>query len=176
MNATNTNIKQPVWAVYDELRTTRLNVLYYERQVSTLRRNNLVIEVVLALTVSSGVAGLWLWETAAGSIIWKALVTLAAFLAVLKPLIKLSDQIQKKSDLLVKWRVLHVQFRMLRMEIHSNRSYDDQLKAKFRSLLDTEMAIVKDEPLEAVNEKLRAECFQQVKRELPPESFFVPEG
>ena len=87
-----TDTKHPVWDVYDEYKTARLNVRYYEKKVSRLRHRNLLIEIVLALSVSSGVAGLWLWETAVGGIIWKVLTTLAAFLAVIKPLVKLSDQ------------------------------------------------------------------------------------
>jgi hypothetical protein len=41
----------PVWDVYDEARTARLNVRYYERQLASLRRKNISLEVIIALSV-----------------------------------------------------------------------------------------------------------------------------
>jgi hypothetical protein len=95
-----TNCDHPIWDVYDQYRTARLNVRYYEYKLEGLRRNNFRIELVLAISISSGVAGLWFWETLVGGIIWKIIVTLAAFTAVVKPLIKLSDRIQEQSVIL----------------------------------------------------------------------------
>ena len=79
----NTENEHPVWDVYNEYRTARFSVRYYEKQLANLRRKNFFIEFILAASVSSGVVGLWLWETAVGGIIWKILVTLAAILAII---------------------------------------------------------------------------------------------
>ena len=169
------NIRHPVWDVYDELRTARLNVRYYERQLSRLRCKNISIELILALSVSLGVAGLWLWQTAVGGIIWKALVTLAAFLAVLKPLIKLSDQIQQKSEVLTSWRLLDDGLRQLTILVSQYGKYDDEMRHRFLTLMQTKTTIIQRELPENIDEKLRRRCFQQVNQELPSDNFFVPE-
>ena len=153
----------------------RLNVRYYEIQLSSLRRNNFLIELVLALSVSSGVAGLWLWETAVGGVIWKVLVSMAAFLAVVKPLFRLSDQVQKKSDILTSYRLLDDGLRQLTILLKERGKYDNEMRNRFHALMETKSAIIKSEPTESIDEKLRTRCFRQVNQELPAENFFIPE-
>ncbi len=172
MNTSN----HPVWNLYEELRTARFNVRYYELQLSSLRRKNFIIEFVIALSVSSGVAGLWLWQNLVGGFIWKALVTLAAFFAVLKPLIRLSDQIQQKSKVLTSWRLLDHGLQNLTLLVRERRNYDEEMLNRFHTLMDTKSTIIQDEPLECVDEKLRTKCYKKVLQELPVNSFFVPEG
>lgn len=168
------NAEHPVWDVYDEFRTARFNVRYYERKLTCLQRKNYLVELVLALSVSSGVAGLWMWETAVGGIIWKALVTAAAFLAVVKPLAKLADQVQRKSEVLAGWRLLDYGLRKLTVQISQYMKYNDEMRNRFLSLMDTKAVIVQAEPLESIDERLRRRCFDQVNKELPSENFFVP--
>lgn len=170
-----TKANHPVWDVYDEYRTARFNVHYHQRKFVRLRRNNLIIELVLALSVSSGVAGLWLWETAVGGAIWKGLTTLAAFLAVIKPLIKLSDQLQKRSEVLTKWRLLDDGLQQLTLEISQYREYNEKMRDSLFRLMKTKSTIIKEEPIEDIDEELRKICFEQVNKELPADSFFVPE-
>jgi len=167
-------LEHPVWNLYDELRTARLNVRYYETKLSSVRRNNIIIEFVLALSVSSGIAGLWLWQNAVGGFIWKGLVTLAAFLAVLKPLIKLSDEIQHKSEILTSWRLLDDGLRNLMLQIKERSNYDEELLNRFHAMMETKTTIIQREPLERIDEKLRIKCFRQVCEELPVDDFFIP--
>lgn len=171
----NTNAEHPVWDVYNEYRTSRLNVRYYERQLSSLRFKNYLLEFVLAFSVSSGVMGLWWWETVLGGYIWKALVTLAAFLAVLKPLVRLSDQVQHKSEVLTSWRLLDDSLQQLTILVRQNRKYDTEMRSRLLTLLETKSSIIQREPLESIDEKLRNKCFEQVNQELPADNFFIPE-
>src|SRR5207245_5278482 len=84
-----------VWEVYDLRRTCRLNVKYYQRLGEKLATQNFRIELILAITApSSAVAGLVFWQTQTGKIIWGMLGFVAAFLAVAKPLLHLTDKIQ----------------------------------------------------------------------------------
>jgi len=165
----------PIWGLYDEYRTARFSVRYYERQLKSLRLRNIMIESIIALSVSSGIAGLWLWGTAVGGIVWKILVTIAAFLSVLKPLIKLSDQIQLKSEILTKWRLFEDALHQLIIEISQNKKYDEDIRNRFLTLMRSKSIIIRDEPSESVNLRLREECYEQVNLELPMDKFFVPE-
>jgi len=171
----NTVAEHPVWGVYDEYKAARFNVRYYERQLDKLRRRNLLIELALALSASSVFAGLWFWETAVGGIIWKVLATLAAFLAVYKPIVRLSDQVQQKSEILTNWRLLDDGLQQLVLSISQYRKYDDEMRNSFFTLMKTRTTIIQKEPTEGVDDRLRNKCFEQVNKELPPDNFFVPE-
>ncbi len=136
MNDIKTNAEHPIWDIYAEFRTARLSVRYYELQLSSLRRKYFLIELVLALSVSSGVAGLWLWETAAGGIIWKIIVSLAAVLVVVKPLVRFPDKVQKKSGILTSWRLLDDGLQQLTILIKESGKYDNEMRMRFLSLME----------------------------------------
>jgi len=171
-----TNCDHPIWDVYDQYRTARLNVRYYQYGLKRLRRHNFRIELVLAISVSSGVAGLWFWETAVGGIVWKIFLTLAAFTAVVKPLLKLSDRIQEQSVILAAWRELDDELEKLSILVRQCGKYDSELQNRFLSLMEKRSHIVKSETDEAIDEKLRQKCYEQVNLELPYDEFFVPGG
>ena len=116
-----------------------------------------------------------MWETAVGGIVWKVLVSFAAFLAVLKPLVRLSDQVQKKSDILTSWRLLDDRLRQFTILLKEHRNYDNEMRNRFHALMETKASIVKSEPAESIHEKLRTKCFHQVNQELPVDIFFIPE-
>lgn len=170
------NCDDLIWDVYDVYRTARLNVLYYGYRLKGLRRKNFITELVLAISVSSGVAGLWFWGTVAGGIIWKIIVTSAAFIAIIKPLIKLSDQIQEQSAIHAAWRELDDELQKLSIRIRHRGEYDSELQNRFLSLMEVKSDIVKGETAEAIDEKLRQKCYEQVNLELPYDKFFVPGG
>lgn len=170
-----TTKSHPVWNVYDEYRTARLNVHIYEKQLSILRRNNFIMESILALSVSSVIAGSWLWETSLGGIVWKILITVAGFLAVLKPLLKFADQIQQQAEILTSWRMLDSGLQKLVLSINQYRQYDDEMRNRFFTLMESKSTIVGKEPLQSPSKRLKSECQNQVNNELPADKFFVPE-
>ena len=110
-----------------------------------------------------------------GGFAWRVLVTLAAFLTILKPLIKLSDQIQKKSEILTNWRLLDAQLQELTLLVKEHKTYNDEIVNRFHILMETKIVIVQREPLESVDVKLSTKTFQQVNHELPCNTFFIPE-
>ncbi len=171
----NTRKRHPVWDVYDEFRTARLNTIYYRGRLNRLRRANSWVELVLALSISTGVAGLWFWETTTGGIIWKIFATIAAFLTAAKPIIKLSGRIQKQNETFTNWRLMDSEFKRLVMKINQYRKYDDGMRNHFFTLLETETSIINNEPDEVVDQKLNEKCYNQVNKELPLDDFFVPE-
>ena len=59
--------------------------------------------------------------------------------------------------------------------MRERKKYDDEMQNRFHALLETKHAILQKEPPEGIDEKLRRSCFEQVKQELPPDNFFVPE-
>ncbi len=152
----------PVWDLYDEYRTTRLNTLYYEKGLAALKHRNSCIEIFLALTASSGIAGLWFWETFTGGLIWKGILTIAA-------------QIQQKSELLEYWRSQGNDLNILVILTKQRKSYDNEIRNRFISIMEAKKSIIQKEPAEGINEKLRERCYDQVNKELPSGYFFITE-
>ena len=165
----------PVWDLYNEYRTARLSTLYYEKQLTVSKRWNLMIEIILAATASSGIAGLWFWGTFAGGVIWKGILTIAALLAVIKPFVNLAGQIQQKSELLEYWRSHGNDLYILIVLVKQRKSYDNEIRNRFISMIKAKKGIIQKEPAEGVNEKLRERCYNQVNEELPCNNFFIPE-
>lgn len=173
-NQDSENKKHPVWDVYDELRTARLNVLYYESQLKTLTRLNTTIEWLLAVATSSTVAGSWLWKSEIGGYAWKALGVIAVFLAIGRPILNFTNKIKRKSETLGAYRELDHDFLNLKIKISQNRKYDSTLKKEFQTLLKKKGEIIKKYKDEYVNQKLRSRCSEQVNKELPADNFYIP--
>lgn len=170
------NENHPVWDVYDKFRTARLNVKYWSGVLNSLSSENFWIELVLAVSASSTVAGLWFWYTLFGGTVWKVLSALAAFLAVLKPSLRLTDRVRRVEGLLVGYRALDHDLDTLCISIRQQGEYSKALKGQFDRALARLGDLVRRAPNEKTNEKLLRRCMDEVKRELPVENFFVPEG
>ncbi|MCK9420359.1 MAG: hypothetical protein M0R70_13360 [Nitrospirae bacterium] len=83
MNSEQRNLQHPVWDIYDEYRTARLNARINEYHLANYKKWNFLVEFTLALTASSSVASFWFWQDAPGQTVWKYLSVLTAVLAVL---------------------------------------------------------------------------------------------
>ena len=175
MNAGKLRKKHPVWSVYNEYKTARLNVRYYERALWKWKRRNLWIEGILAVATSSVVAGLWLWSSFVGGWVWKIIITIAAVFAVLKPVVKLTEKIEKRSEVLVSYRILDGEFQKLVMEIEQYNKYSASLRERFMALMNMKKDIASREPMDKIDKKLKSKCVEIVNKELPNEAFHIPE-
>jgi hypothetical protein len=168
------NSQHPVWEVYDAYRTARLNFKYLCAKLSFNRRCNFVIEFALALTTSSSAAALWIWNTPLGQTVWKTLIVVSAFLAVLKPLLKLTDRVAHLEEAVAKWRSLEYDLYRIVRGIRRSKAFTQKLERAFDATLDKahDLDIKTMEP--SVNEKLRRKCADAVNREMPAAKFYVP--
>ena len=53
MNQVTRDISSPVWHIYDLIRTTRLNVIYYEVKLKRAEKTQFIFQVLLAAAVPS---------------------------------------------------------------------------------------------------------------------------
>lgn len=171
--ATETN---PVWSVYDMLRSARLNVKYYERRLERLEHLNFIIELVLlASAPSSAIAGLWFWDTEIGKMIWQWFGVIAAIAVMLKPLLSLTKRIKELEGVLTGYRVLEFDLKEIRTLIEQKRKYDVGLQAEFKRALQRERALAGKTPETREAASVKNKCEEEVNRELPASSFFIPE-
>ena len=167
--------RSPVVDVYDLYRTARLNVRYLESQLKRLRRCNLIMEFLLAITASSAVGGLWFFQNVIGAWILKGLVAVTFFLAVLKPLLNLTAKIQKKEEMLAGYRGLDHDLHKLTLLIKQRKAYDSELQTLFMTAVDRKGDLVKLDKDSSVSERLRRKAYNQVLEELPADELYVPE-
>ncbi len=175
MNSQHRNLQHPVWDIYDEYRTARLNVKINEYQLANYKRWNFWIEFILALTASSSVASFWFWQNATGQIVWKYLLVITAILAVLKPMLNLSGKIQKFSEILTDFKSLEHDFHKLTILINQQQRYDPEFKDQFYYLLDQKRFINQKTNEGTIRKSKKREFEDQVINELPATSFYIPE-
>jgi hypothetical protein len=165
----------PVWEVYDEYRTARLNAKYYLSKLGSLEKKNFWLEWTLAAAApTSAVAGLSLWQNAAGKQIWLVIAVLAACLAVYKPIGKLTERMRQMEERITKYRGLEFDLNHIARAIAEQDIYNDALRAQFSSVLAKKEQLVLSYVDPEIDEDLRWRCQEQVQRELPKSKFHIP--
>jgi hypothetical protein len=170
------NARHAVVDVYDLFRTARLNVRYLETQLKVLQGWSLGMEIVLALTASSIAGGLWIFQNNLGSIFWKFLGSIAAIIAILRPIIDLTRRIKRKQALLTGYRALEHDLHTIAVLVSQRRKYDAELQERFKNALDRKGRLIEQDSEALVNKKRLEKCYQEVLAELPADKFYVPEG
>jgi hypothetical protein len=170
------NDQHPVWVVYDLYKTARLNVKYYATQLNKVERVNFIIELIIAISApTSAVTGIWLLKTDAGQEVWKYIAALAAFAAVLKPLLRLPHKIKNMEQSLSGYRALEYDVEQIVNKIKVERVYSKSSKAMLDDAQKKKKSLVCNPPENNQNKKLIEHLYSEVNQELPMESFFVPE-
>lgn len=166
----------PVWSVYDLYRTARLNVKYYAAKLHKVEVAALWMDLILLITApSSTIAGLWFWEEPWGKIAWQYLGIVAAFVAVLKPFLSLTKKIKAYEELRSGYRGLEHDLHEIKEMVFQKHKYDSKIKEDFRKALRRKGLLVSKDPDSKEDKMLKRKCIEEVKRELPVESFYVPE-
>jgi len=166
----------PVWTVYDKLRTARLNVKYYSRRLQNAERWNFWLELILLATApSSAIAGLWFWEIDVGKIIWQYLGVIAAFVAVIKPLLMLTKHIKDYESVLSGYRTLEYDLMEIKSLIEQKGKYEKSLQGEFRKAMQREKSLVSQSPETRENVNIKRICQREVLEELPADRFFIPQ-
>lgn len=165
----------PVWEVYDRLRTARLTYYYYAAKAASVTRKNRALEILLAVTVSSSAfAGLPAWKGGPGRTIWLVLSGMGALGAVSKPILKLTESLALYEKVAARYRAFESELQGLAEAISRSGTYDDSLRQRYYEISAAIRKSGEDEPLEPWDEALRRRLFEQIRRELPNESFFLP--
>lgn len=74
-----------IWEVYDNYRTTRLNVKYYSARLDRFVKWNMAFEIAVAISApGSVISGLWFLKTANGLVAWQCIAACTAVIGFLK--------------------------------------------------------------------------------------------
>jgi hypothetical protein len=175
MSESSRDINHPVWDIYDLYRDSRFSVLYYSEKLNWYKGLNSFIEIVLAITTSSSaVAALWLWNTSLGQEIWKYVLVVSAILAIIKPVIRLTEKVQQYEEVLTGYRSLENDLKIIVIQIKQSKKYGTPHRTKLMEALLRQGELQKKNPEAKPEKKLQDRCRQQVAEELPAEHFFIP--
>jgi len=163
----------PVWDVYDLLRLSSLNMKYYSRRLARIERLNLGIEIFLAFSASSAIAGMFL-TTGWGKAVWGSVGGLSSILLVIKPFLNLPKRIREYETVLTGYRALHNDLTEIKVMITQRRAYDATIKADFRRAMKRHGLLVTKSPETTENAILKGKCEAEVLHQYPVDSFFVP--
>lgn len=165
-----------VWDVYDLLRTARLNVKYYSARIARLRAWSFWLDLILGIAApSSAVAALWFWETEWGRFAWKWLAVIAAVIAVVKPLLRLGEKTQKMEEALTGYKALDHDLTRLTINVKHERAFSEHSKQQFREALARRGVLVGGQLEFRERKRLKRRCEEEVMRELPAQSLYVPQ-
>jgi hypothetical protein len=165
----------PVWSVYDELRTARLNVKYYGRRLAYFENVNFALELVLlASAPTSAIAGLWFFKTPMGHDVWQYFGIVAGVAAVIKQPLNLTKRIKDYEGVLSGYRMLELELREIKTAIEQKGKFDGPLKSEFKRAQQRLRTIVAKAPEPRERVSLKRQCENEVLAEFPTESFFVP--
>jgi hypothetical protein len=146
---------------------------YYSRRLVRIERWNFGIEVFLALSASSAIAGMFL-TSGWGKTVWGAVGALSSILLVIKPILNLPKRIREYETVLTGYRALHNDLAEIKVMITQKGAYDAAIQAEFRRARKRHALLVTKSPETTENAVLKKKCEDEVLKEYPVDSFFVP--
>ena len=170
------NTTHSVWDLYDLLRTARLNVKYYSVKLARVERTNFIIELVLAISApTSAISGLFFLQTYYGKVAWQILTVIAAFTAIIKPMLRIPEKIRKFEEIVTGYKTLENDLQLISVQIKDKKSYSQNHKTEFKRALERKNYLSSTEFKHVEDKKLKAKLQEEVITELPKDSFFIPE-
>jgi hypothetical protein len=100
---------------------------------------------------------------------------LAAILAAAKPLLSYTKRIKDYESILSGYRSLEYDLMEIKTLVEQKGKYDATMQAELRKAVQREKLLVGKNPESREDKKTKKVCEEEVLRELPSESFFVPE-
>lgn len=165
----------PVWEVYDELRTARLNVEYYEIVRTRINRYSGIIEYVLAATASgSAIAAFSVWQTSKGQMVWGGFTVIAALLAVLKPIAKFQDKRENIDAVLPGYREIEHELKMLASDIRNEQVYSEGHRKEFRKMMSYKKDLLIHNPGLRIRKRLKSKCTKLANQAYPKDILYIP--
>jgi hypothetical protein len=167
----------PVWAVYDKLRSARLNVRYYSERLRRLERVDVAMDLAIVVCApSSAVAGIWFFNEGLGKVVWHGLGVFSAFVAAARPVTQFRQKLKSYEATISAYQTLEYDLETIRRKIEHRGEYDADLKADFLLALERQRHIDIASPDKIANSRLLKTCTDAVLSELPSSAFFVPES
>ncbi len=159
--------------IHDQHRIARINCIYYEKRLKGLQLRNLLLEILIAVGTSAGVAGLALWKSDAGRIAWGIVAVIAAITSAVKPLLGLPRQIEHLTQLRQGYQQSYFSLGKLARHIEENGELTAEDARRSELLTDEIESLAKQDEIDP-RVRLLQVAQEQVERELPAERLWMP--
>ena len=93
------NLAYALRDLYDEYRTALMNREYYSCRLASVRTQNRILEIIIAVGTSSAVASWTIWQTE--EVVWTSIAAVVTLLTIVKPIIDYPKSIERYSKLFV---------------------------------------------------------------------------
>ena len=127
--------------LYDYYRTCLMNAKYYARRIEILKWVNLGADILTAIVASSAFVGLAIWKSDVGKNLFSVLLGSSAVISVLRPVLRLSEKIDRCAKLHYGYLELYYRIDLLIAEIRTAQDVNEdhlkkmsELSERFRSL------------------------------------------
>jgi len=159
--------------IYDDYRTAKMNCLYYAHRLRFHQRWNRFLEIVLALGTSGTIATWAIWQKGMGEYVWTFFAGLVTLLAIIKPILQLSTQIERCSKSYVGYLVLYYDLQNLVNEIEIQKDVNEKMVNTHKSAKERKKDLALDDE-QIPKERLLQKCYDRVNREIPVTSLWFP--
>ena len=160
-------------AINDLYRTAALNRFYYAARLRRARLWTKASDIIVAAGSSTAIAAWTLWQDSDGRIVWQGIGGTAAVVGVLKPVLRLNDDVQRYGELVTGYAALVFDCETLTRRMRIENGISEKTWDQYESMIDRmrEMGI-KDDTL--VNGRLLDRCTDEVNRRIPMETLWWP--
>ena len=125
--------------IWESLLDAEMNLRYWKEKTAIFCSRDRLLKIALAILSSSAVAGWGLWQDY--PLIWKALSSLTAFIAIAMPFINYQKSIEIACDLCGKWSEIMNDYEHLWIEVN-NAPESENLIEKYVSVKKKESSLV----------------------------------
>lgn len=154
--------------LYDTLRTSLLNRLYYEKRLGALQRWNTLIELLIALGASGTAIAAWaVWKTGAGKAAWAFIAGGAAVLSICKPIVALPSRVEKVTKAYTGFSGVFFDLDAIRREAEASKYFDSQMKTLLLQAVESYRRL-QLEPDDNVKGSLALLCQSNVRTKYAP--------
>jgi hypothetical protein len=160
--------------IYRDYRNVCLSRKYYEYRLKRVHSTNFWYEAVLAFGTSGTVAGWAFWSNPTGQAIWIGIGIIVALATIVKPILKLPDDLERLTTLSTKYAALQIDFEQLIFDIKSELKVSKALRKSYREIRE-KMKDLDVKGDSGPNAKLLSRCQVEVNREIPPSSLWSPQ-
>lgn len=159
--------------IYDLHRTALLNDKYYACRLASMKRNNKIFEIVLALGTSTSLSGLTLVKEPPVLYVWSALALLSAVAAIVKPVLQWSNDIERYSKLHMAYLDLYHELNAAVGDIAAQGGLTSHSLRLLDAARERHRSFSRDGD-ERPASGLHDRCWREVNRQHPAESYWRP--
>ena len=156
--------------LYDRFRDAHYNAFYYGEALSSERRKNRRFEIAVAFTTPGAIGGLVAFG---GTQEVVALGVGASILAAVKPILNISDNIQRYTRLFNSYKEVAAELKLLVEKVRSDQDFTEEARLRLLSQAKRmgDLDALDDPKMDTIREK---ECYDRVNKMFPPSYFWHP--